>query len=185
MKMSRCYKAILHTSTWKVGVLGSSQPASNPLATARIRSMRDALPPPLVRGWPLRTTLGIREALREAMIRVLVVDDNGPYRQAITRLVESQPDMEVVATAGTLSEARAMLGGVDVALMDRVLPDGDSLELIGELREASPGAKVLVMSATVEDMHPNEALEAGADGVVDKVETPERLFTTIRSLRGK
>jgi two-component system OmpR family response regulator len=74
---------------------------------------------------------------------------------------------------------------VDVALMDRVLPDGDSLTLIGELREASPGAKVLVMSATVEDMHPNEALEAGADGVVDKVETPERLFTTIRSLRGE
>ncbi len=119
------------------------------------------------------------------MIRVLVLDDNGPYRQAITRLLESQPDMEVVGQAGTLSEARAMLGGVDVALMDRVLADGDSLELIGELREASPGAKVLVMSATVEDLHPYEALEAGADGVVDKVETPERLFATIRSLQGE
>jgi DNA-binding NarL/FixJ family response regulator len=119
------------------------------------------------------------------MIRVLVVDDNGPYRQVIAQLLESQPDMEVVGQAGTLSEARAMLGGVDVALMDRVLPDGDTLELIGELREASPGAKVLVMSATVEDMHPDEALEAGADGVVDKVEAPDRLFASIRSLRGE
>ena len=116
------------------------------------------------------------------MIRVLVVDDNYPWRQYIVHTVGWQPDMEVVGEAGTLSEARAMLGGVDVALMDCVLPDGDTLELIGELREASPGAKVLVSSSRVQGELPNEALEAAADRVVDKRETPDWQCHYIRSV---
>jgi DNA-binding NarL/FixJ family response regulator len=118
------------------------------------------------------------------MLRVLLVDDNAEFRRAFAGLLERQPDLEVVAKAGSLAEARRKLRGVDVALLDRRLPDGDGLELIGELRAANPGARVFVISSTAEMIHPTEAIEAGADGVIDKIETPKQIFATIRGLGG-
>jgi DNA-binding response OmpR family regulator len=86
----------------------------------------------------------------------------------------------VVGTASSLAEARRKLSGVDVALLDRGLPDGDGLELIGELRALNPGARVLVISSTDEVIHPTVAIEAGADGVIDKLDTSARVFAAIR-----
>ena len=115
------------------------------------------------------------------MLSILVVDDRVDYREALVRLLDKQPDMEVVAQAGSLSEAREnKLEGIDVALLDRGLPDGDGLELIGDVRRASPGVKVLMMSLTMEQMHPGEALEAGADGIVDKVALPQEISDRAR-----
>jgi DNA-binding NarL/FixJ family response regulator len=114
------------------------------------------------------------------MPRVLVVDDRTDFRMAFAVLLEGQPDLEVVGQAGSLAEAREMLQGVDVALVDRGLPDGDGLELLGPLREANPEARVFVISATVELRHPGDAIEAGADGVIDKLDAPEAVFAAIR-----
>src|SRR5918911_1934331 len=61
------------------------------------------------------------------MIRILVVDDYVDFRQAYVALLDGQPDLEVVSQAGSLAEARTMLEGVDVAFLDRSLPDGDGL----------------------------------------------------------
>jgi DNA-binding NarL/FixJ family response regulator len=114
------------------------------------------------------------------MIRILLVDDRSDFRQTFARLLERQPDLEVVAAVGSLAEGRTMLSGVDVALIDRGLPDGDGLELIGELRTVNPGARVLVISSTVEMIHPTDAIEAGADGVIDKLDDSARVFAAIR-----
>jgi DNA-binding NarL/FixJ family response regulator len=114
------------------------------------------------------------------MIRILLVDDRADFRQTFASLLEGQPDIEVVGTAGSLAEACRELRGVDVALLDRGLPDGDGLELVGELRAANPSARVLVISSTAETLHPTDAIEAGADGVIDKMDNPERIFATIR-----
>jgi two-component system response regulator DesR len=114
------------------------------------------------------------------MIRVLLVDDRADFRRAFARLLERQPDLEVVAAAGSLAEGRTMLSGVDVALIDRGLPDGDGLELIVELLEASPDAAVLVMSLTLEEKHPGEALEAGAHGIIDKVAPAGEIVDQVR-----
>ena len=114
------------------------------------------------------------------MIRILVVDDRIDFRLAFVGLLEDQTDLKVVGQAGSLAEARTMLEGVDVALLDRGLPDGDGLEIMGALREANPGARVFVISSTAEMLHPEDAIEAGADGVIDKLATPERIFAAIR-----
>ena len=118
------------------------------------------------------------------MIRLLLVDNNALFLKAFARLLKRPPDMEVVAQAGSLAEARGKLSGVDAAIIARGLPDGDGVELISELREASPGAAVLVMSVTMERAHPQEALEAGADEILDKIATPEETISAIRRVGG-
>jgi DNA-binding NarL/FixJ family response regulator len=114
------------------------------------------------------------------MLRVRVVDDRVDFRQAFAAVLDAQKDLEVIAQAGSLAEARIMLEGVDVALLDRGLPDGDGLKLMWALREANPDVKVFVMSATVEMRHPEDAMEAGADGIIDKVGPFEGVFASIR-----
>ena len=118
------------------------------------------------------------------MLRVLMVDDRIDFRLAFSGLLEGQPDLKVVSQAGSLAEARTMLEGVDVALLDRGLPDGDGLELIGPLRAVNPEARVFVISSTVEMIHPTDAKEAGAEGVIDKLDPPERVFAAIRGEGG-
>jgi DNA-binding NarL/FixJ family response regulator len=122
------------------------------------------------------------------MIRVLVVEDNVGFRDALVSLLGEQPDIEVVGTAGSLYETRtmleAMLDGMDVALLDRGLPDGDGLELVEALRAVNPPCRVYVISSTAEVIHPRDAVEAGADGVIDKMETPEQVFAAIREPGG-
>jgi DNA-binding NarL/FixJ family response regulator len=120
---------------------------------------------------------------RWVMLRILVVDDNAGFRDVFSLGLDYQPDFEVVAQAGSLAEARAMLEGIDVAIVDRGLPDGDGLTLIGELREASPGAALLVMSATVEEAHSQQALDAGAAGILDKIAPLEEQAAQIRAVR--
>ena len=119
------------------------------------------------------------------MIRVLLMDDDALYRRVLILLLEMQPDIRVVAQAASLAQARTMLGGVDVAILDRRLPDGDGLELIGELREASPGVKVLAISAYEDLVNRREAIEAGANRVLGKVGLHDEVFVAIRQLGGK
>ena len=118
------------------------------------------------------------------MLRVLVVDDRVDVRQVFAAVLDGQPDLEVVGQAGSLADASAMLEGVDVALLDRGLPDGDGLKLMWPLREANPHVRVLVMSMTAQTSHPEDAIEAGADGVIDKLGSFERLFTAVRDEGG-
>jgi|SRR5829696_3594114 len=73
-----------------------------------------------------------------------------------------------------------MLEGVDVVLLDRGLPDGDGLEFIGALRGVNTAARVFVISSTEEVTHPTDAMEAGVDGVIDKFDSPGRVFAAIR-----
>src|SRR5215213_2992438 len=107
---------------------------------------------------PVRPCDNVMDGSRKTgaeMIRVLLVEDHADFRRAFGRLLDRQPDFEM-DTAGSLTEARQKLRGVDVVLVDRGLPDGDGLELIDALHAVTPSAKVLVLSATVEATHPQQ-----------------------------
>lgn len=117
------------------------------------------------------------------MTRVMLVEDHAVFRQALSSILDRQPDIEVVAQAGSLAEARQCLGGVDVMLLDLALPDGDGIELISELRKLNPDASVLVLSATLDLAYPERALEAGADAVLSKVHAPMRIADEIKRRR--
>jgi DNA-binding NarL/FixJ family response regulator len=100
--------------------------------------------------------------------RVLLVDDHATFREPLAFMFEREPEFEVTAEAGSLAEARGMLEGIDLAVVDLHLPDGNGTELIGELRAANPDGAVLVLTASAEREAYARAVEAGAAGVLHK-----------------
>ena len=116
--------------------------------------------------------------------RVMLVDDHSDFRNLLVALLKGQPDLEVVAQAGTMAEARiqAATSSFDVVVLDLGLPDGNGADLIGELREASPGGAVLVMSASLHPTNIERAMREGADEVLDKLSPPAQVVRTVRRL---
>lgn len=114
----------------------------------------------------------------------MLVEDHVAFRQALAFLLSHEPDLEVVAQAGSIAEARAALveGGLDVAVVDLALPDGNGSELIGELRRTNPGVSVVVLSAAMGPGDLDEVVKARADAVLDKVESPPTIVEEIRRL---
>jgi DNA-binding NarL/FixJ family response regulator len=102
------------------------------------------------------------------MNRVLLVDDHATFREPLAFMLNREPDFEVVAQAGSLAEARCALEGIDLAVVDLNLPDGDGTELIGELRATNPHGLVLVLTASGERAAYARAVEVGAAGVLNK-----------------
>ena len=84
-------------------------------------------------------------------IRLLLVDDHAAFRLPLALILEREPDLMVVAQAGSLAEARAVLpeiaGRVDVALVDLHLPDGNGVEVVRDLRAANPRGQTIVLTA--------------------------------------
>ena len=119
------------------------------------------------------------------MLRILLVEDHAAFRSTLALILESEPDLEVVAQAGSLAEAReALETPLDVAVVDLSLPDGDGTELIGELHLSNPGVSVLVLSATIEAGHVVDVLRAGADAILTKVESHSSIVEEVRRLAG-
>jgi CheY-like chemotaxis protein len=107
------------------------------------------------------------------IVRVMLVEDHAAFRQSLASLLGREPDLEVVAQAGSLAQARQMLRTpLDVAVLDLSLPDGDGRELIGELRQANAGISILVLTVMLGPGHLDEVLKAGADAVLHKVASP-------------
>jgi len=73
--------------------------------------------------------------------------------------------------------------GVDVAVLDLALPDGDGIALIPELRAASPDVEVLVLSANLDRAQTARAIDAGAAGALDKTADLDQVVDAIRRLR--
>src|SRR5215212_10288020 len=100
------------------------------------------------------------------IFRVMLVEDHAAFRQSLAALLSQEPDIEVVAQAGSLAQARKMLHTpLDVAVLDLSLPDGDGRDLIGELRQSNAGISILVLSVMLGPSHIEEVLKAGADAV--------------------
>ncbi len=116
--------------------------------------------------------------------RVMVVDDHADFRGLMTALLGREPDLEVVAQAGSLAEARSHAAALrfDVVVLDLGLPDGNGADLIGDVREFNAGAAVLILSASLRPTNLERATEAGADEILDKLATPGEIVSTIRGL---
>ena len=119
-------------------------------------------------------------------LKVMLVEDDTAFREALAFVLFGEHELEVVAQAGSLSEARQAFDGgldgrLDVALLDLALPDGDGTELIAELRRSNPVIKVMVLSATIWPRRVEELLlQAEVDTVLDKWKAPTQIAREVR-----
>jgi two-component system, NarL family, response regulator DevR len=122
--------------------------------------------------------------------RILVVDDDAGFREvfarALQRAMAAEPLDVVLVEAGSLAEARARLreGGLDAALIDVRLPDGDGLDLVRELSDGAGGRiPTLDLTACLEHKVAARAMDAGAKGAFTKVvSVPEMAGAIMRLL---
>jgi DNA-binding NarL/FixJ family response regulator len=117
-------------------------------------------------------------------IRVLTVDDHPLLREGIATLVNSQPDMEVVAQAATGRDGIEAFAShrPDVTLMDVRLPDMSGIDALAAIRVQAPEARILVLSTSDGDVEIQRALSAGAYGYLLKSMPPGDLVDAIRQV---
>jgi DNA-binding NarL/FixJ family response regulator len=119
-------------------------------------------------------------------IRVLVADDQAMVRAGLRLMLSGEPDIEVVALAGTGHEAVSQAARVapDVVLMDIRMPELDGLEATQRILAANRSARVLVLTTFNLDEYVYQALRAGASGFVLKDDPPESLIAAVRTVAG-
>ena len=101
--------------------------------------------------------------MAEETKRILLAVHHNVFREALAMRLEQEEDLEVAWQAGSMTDTRDVhLDGVDVALVDPLLPDGDGLELIREVSVANPTALALVLSHKLDPDLYQKALGAGA-----------------------
>jgi DNA-binding NarL/FixJ family response regulator len=117
-------------------------------------------------------------------IRVLSVDDHPLLRDGIAAIIESQPDMTIIAHAATGREAIALFREhtPDITLMDLRLPDISGIDAIIAIREEFPGARIVVLTTSDGDVEIHRALAAGAHGYILKTAPSRELAAAIRQV---
>jgi DNA-binding NarL/FixJ family response regulator len=116
--------------------------------------------------------------------RVLVVDDHEMFSEALAMLLTRQPDVVLVGSARDAEEAIRLLDvdeiDPDVVLMDLDLPGIDGIQATRRIREMSPDAKVVVLTALQDPEIIADALAAGACGYVPKTRAVDELMDVVR-----
>ncbi|MEB3981537.1 response regulator transcription factor [Mycobacterium sp. 663a-19] len=104
------------------------------------------------------------------MVKVFLVDDHEVVRRGLADLLASDPDLEVIGDAGSVSEAMVRIPAAkpDVAVLDVRLPDGNGIELCRDLLSEIPGLRCLMLTSFTSDEAMLEAILAGASGYVVK-----------------
>jgi DNA-binding NarL/FixJ family response regulator len=117
-------------------------------------------------------------------IRVLVADDQAMVRAGLRLLLSGERDIEVVAVAGTGTEAVAQASRFhpDVVLMDIRMPELDGLEATRRILAADDSTRVLILTTFNHDQYVYEGLRAGASGFVLKDDPPESLVAAVRTI---
>ena len=121
-------------------------------------------------------------------VRVLVADDQALVRAGFVKLLEPEPDLRVVAEAGDGVEAIKAyeLHQPDVTLLDLRMPVMEGVEVVRQIRERDPKARVIILTTYDTDDEISQALRAGAKAYVLKDISADGLVNCIRDvLAGK
>ena len=119
-----------------------------------------------------------------SQINVLLVDDHAVVRMGFKMLLESANDIKVVAEAenGEQGVKGYLEHKPDVVLMDITMPGIGGLEAIERIMAKDSHAKILVLSAHEDSVHPKRVLNAGAMGYLTKRSAAEELIKAIRTV---
>lgn len=116
-------------------------------------------------------------------IHILLVDDHAVVRSGLRMLLGSEPDLQIVGEAATVTEALAQVAALqpDLVLMDIGLPDGTGIDATREIKQRWPNVAVLALTIYEDEEYFFPMLQAGASGYVPKRAAPEELITAVNS----
>jgi DNA-binding NarL/FixJ family response regulator len=119
-------------------------------------------------------------------IRILVVDDHNVVRQGLVALLNTVPDLKVVAEASDGEDAieAHRKHKPDITLMDLRLPKIGGADAIARIRAESPSARIIVLTTFDGDEDIFRALQAGAKGYLLKGMDIDELTEAIRTVNG-
>ena len=117
-------------------------------------------------------------------ITVLLADDHTVVRQGLRKLLEDERDIEVVGEAGSGRDAVELTATLRpaVVVMDIAMPKSNGLEATRRIRELSPDARVLILSAHADDAYVETVMEMGAAGYLIKQSSAHCLAEAIRQV---
>jgi DNA-binding NarL/FixJ family response regulator len=117
------------------------------------------------------------------MIRVVLVDDHQLLRDSLRSLLDAEPDIDVVGTAGDGADAVPLVAQSrpDVVLMDLSMPRMGGVEATRRLLAEQPGIQVVILTSFPDQDLIVDAIEAGAVGYLLKDAAPEEVVRAVRS----
>lgn len=117
-------------------------------------------------------------------VRVALCDDHAVVRSGLRRILEAEPDLEVVGEAGSVKQAIALAADSqpDVFVMDLGLPDGSGIGATAEVLRVSRDTQVLVLTVHDDVAYLRRAFEAGAAGYLIKEAADIELVQAVRQV---
>jgi DNA-binding NarL/FixJ family response regulator len=120
--------------------------------------------------------------------RILVADDHPIVRSGLKKVLDAQPDLEVVAEAEDGAEAvkKALAGDVDLAILDVSMPKTTGIQAAEELHKRRPELRLLMLSMYDSEQFLFQSLKAGASGYVLKSDADHDIVEAVRrTMRGQ
>ncbi|UCG55512.1 MAG: response regulator transcription factor [Dehalococcoidia bacterium] len=116
-------------------------------------------------------------------VKILLVDDHAVLRAGLKTLLNSQPDMVVIAEADNGNEALRQFvnSNPDIVLMDISMPGKSGIEITKEIKKRNSKAKVLALTMHDDEGYLHQMLRAGANGFVPKKAADTELLDAIRA----
>jgi len=123
---------------------------------------------------------------KEPSVRIIIADDHTIFRDGLRRLLEAEPELEVVGEAADGTEAVTQTRQLkpDVLLLDLAMPRVPGMDTLRELSNDGNNlaTKIIVLTAAVERLEIVQALQLGARGVVMKEAATQLLMKAIRTV---
>ena len=122
------------------------------------------------------------------MIRILLADDHALVRRGVRLILDSEPDLQVVAEAGDGAEALQAFRDteIDLAVLDVAMPRMTGLQAAREITRRRPEVRVLMLSMHDNEQYLLEAIKVGASGYVLKTAVDRDLVEACRAaVRGE
>ena len=116
--------------------------------------------------------------------RIVLADDHSVVRQGFRRILEAQPDMEIVGEASNGNEAIEVSTRLnpDVVVMDVAMPELNGIEATRRMGESASRTRVLALSMHKDSVYVREILRAGARGYLLKDAVDEDLIAAVRAV---